>query len=130
MKTKDKHIWIDLTEEVCGSGDRGLIGITTSPNFAQNPFVFLWYTVDPIYGSSDEPMEEPANQRLVRYEDKNGLPILESRMALLGGGVDDGPPICYNTHAIGSVKFGLDGSLLLTVGEGFLCEILFILFNF
>ena len=34
------------------------------------------------------------------------------------GGVNDGIPVCYNTHAIGSVEFGLDGSLLITTGEG------------
>ena len=118
LATKEKHIWIDLTEEVCGSGDRGMLGITTNPNFQATPFVFLLYSVDPIYGEPDEPMEDAVNQRVVRYTDKDGMADAASRLAILGGGEADGIPICFNTHAIGSIKFGHDGSLLITGGEG------------
>lgn len=65
-------------------------------------------------------MEYPVNQRLVRYEmdpaTKTAIPA--TRIALIGGGLNDGIPICYNTHAIGTVKFAHDGSLFITAGEG------------
>jgi hypothetical protein len=92
--------------------------VTTNPDFAHNPFVFLLFTVDPIYGDPDEPMESAANQRLIRLQNVNSYADPNYRIDLIGGGENDGIPVCYNTHAIGSVKFGLDGSLFITAGEG------------
>jgi hypothetical protein len=31
---------------------------------------------------------------------------------------DLGPPVCFNSHAIADVKFALDGSIFVSVGEG------------
>jgi hypothetical protein len=95
-----------------------MLGLTTNPNFQLTPFVFLLYSVDPIYGEPDESMETPVNQRVVRYTDKDSMADSASRLPILGGGEDDGIPVCFNTHAIGSIKFGHDGSLLITAGEG------------
>ena len=95
-----------------------MLGITTNPNFQNTPFVFLLYSVDPIYGEPDESMETPVNQRVTRYTDKAAMADVASRLPILGGGDADGIPCCYNTHAIGSIKFGHDGSLLMTTGEG------------
>ena len=43
--------FIDLTEEVNGQGDRGLLGMALDPNFAVNRHVYLCYTVDPFAGA-------------------------------------------------------------------------------
>ena len=111
-------MWIDLQDEVGNAGDRGLLGIATSPDFAGNPYVFLLYTADPVFGAPDEGMETPAVQRLTRYVDKAGYADPASRFVLFGATNSTGVPICYNTHAVGSVKFGWDGSLFVTTGDG------------
>jgi glucose/arabinose dehydrogenase len=106
-----------LTDEVENAGDRGLIGVVAHPNFAQNPYVFLSFTVDPIYGQPDEPENFAAIQRLIRLTDMNGATSDSTRMTLFGATAADTVYICYNTHALGQVRFGLDGSLLLTTGK-------------
>ncbi len=65
-------------------------------------------------------MNMPVNQRLVRYEmdTTTKTAISASRIALIGGGTNDGIPVCYNTHAIGTVRFGHDGSVFISAGEG------------
>ena len=47
--------------------------------------MFLLYTVDPIYGQPDEPMEQPANQRLIRLQNQNGVADPQYRIDLIGG---------------------------------------------
>ena len=47
--------------------------------------MFLLFTVDPVYGQPDEPMEQPANQRLIRLQNKNGVADTIYRVNLIGG---------------------------------------------
>ena len=56
--------------------------------------------------------------RLVRVTEKDGVGDRANYFILLGHTPADSVPVCYNAHAIGSVKFGHDGSLLASVGEG------------
>ncbi len=118
LATKEVRLWIDLTDEVQNAGDRGLIGVVANPNFAQNPYVFLSLTVDPIYGQPDEPENYAAIQRLIRLTDNNGATSDSTRMTLFGATAADAVYICFNTHALGQVRFGLDGSLIIATGEG------------
>lgn len=55
--------------------------------------------------------------RLVRITEKDGFGDMSSYYILLGEDSADSVPICYNSHAVGSVKFGHDGSLIASVGE-------------
>lgn len=119
LATNTKNIFLDLSDEVGMSGDRGMMGIDTFPNFANQRKIVLAYTIDDDPTDGEEPdAESAANQRVIVVEDLNGVFKPGSRIDLLGENEIDGPPICFNTHAISSVKFGLDGSLLISVGEG------------
>lgn len=118
LETHSRSLWIDLSDEVGFAGDRGMMGIETHPQFSTNPFVFLLYTEDVVHGPPNDFMERAANQRLIRLEDSNGVVNPLSRIDLMGGSGNDGPPICFNTHAVGSVKFAHDGSLFVSTGEG------------
>src|SRR5512139_3269752 len=78
------------------------------------------FTVDPDPEDGVEPpAESAANQRVIRLQDLgNGVLNPGFRLDILGAGEDDGPPICYNTHALGALHFGLDASLIISTGEG------------
>jgi hypothetical protein len=56
--------------------------------------------------------------RLIRITENNGVGDKASYFILLGNSPADSIPVCYNTHAIGTIKFGHDGSLIASVGEG------------
>lgn len=120
MIPTEKKVFIDLNQEVGFSGDRGLMDLVAHPNHAEVGHILIQYTVDPDQNDGVEPHPEgAANQRIIRVADLGGGTLDPNfRADILGGGVNDGPPICYNTHALGSLKFGLDGSLIVTTGEG------------
>src|SRR5262245_32844530 len=114
--------FIDLQDEVGFAGDRGLLAIALDPSFNVNHYVYLAYTVDPTFGPPEESADEPAFARLVRYTGtsaSNGnIANPASRTILIGSTPDTGFPVCNSTHTIGSLRWGLDGSLFLSVGDG------------
>ncbi|BAZ08038.1 PA14 domain-containing protein [Calothrix sp. NIES-3974] len=42
-----QEVFIDISNEVNNTRDRGLLAIAVHPNFAENPYVYLLYTYDP-----------------------------------------------------------------------------------
>lgn len=105
--------------EVLDHHDRGLLGLAVDPNFESNRFVYFLYTVDADSNGSDA--DEEAFGRLVRYEidaaDSNAVDP-STRTILMGVDWPSGPLSASPSHTIGSLIFGEDGSLLVTVGEG------------
>eukprot|EP01114_Cavostelium_apophysatum_P015826 TRINITY_DN4399_c0_g1_i3.p1 TRINITY_DN4399_c0_g1~~TRINITY_DN4399_c0_g1_i3.p1 ORF type:complete len:1600 (-),score=362.71 TRINITY_DN4399_c0_g1_i3:1191-5990(-) len=120
LNTGEKKIFLDLSPEVGLSGDRGLMDLVTHPNYANVHQILVMYTVDDTPNDGIEPdAEAPANQRLVRLQDLGGgVHNPDFRLVLFGATPETGVPLCFNTHALGSMKFGLDGSLFVTTGEG------------
>lgn len=113
---------IDLSEEVNGRLDRGLLGIALDPDFLVNRYIYLLYTVDSVFGEPDNSPFDGSFSRLTRYtctEASNGnVADLTSRFVLIGTTAAEGIPICEPSHSIGSLRFGTDGSLLLSAGDG------------
>ena len=99
--------------------DRGFLGIAIDPNYAVNRYVYFMYTVDPDSNSVDD--NDEAYGRIVRYTvsatDSN-VADPNSRVVLLGRTWREGPLIASPSHTIGSLRFGRDGSLLVSVGDG------------
>ena len=141
--TKDGKVWlsedgqrpaqplIDITEEVANFGDHGLISFNLHPNFEQNGYVYLLYTVDRhhllYYGTSEyrdwkDEHYYPSIGRLVRYQleaSTNFTTVVPaSRTVLIGETIDTGIPLLHNSHGLGSIVWGKDQSLLLSVGDG------------
>jgi glucose/arabinose dehydrogenase len=83
--------------------DRGLVGLTFDANFAQNNYLYLWYTRTDGSGTRNRlsrftvsgNASDPATERV----------IIES-------------PMTTNIHTGGAMGFGADGYLYLGVGEG------------
>lgn len=113
---------ISIDDEVNNAGDRGLLSIALDPNFLSNGYIYLLYTVDPVYGSPEESGDEPSFGRLTRYTLTAASNRYEadpaSRTILIGTTSEEGFPSCYNTHTIGAVRFGHDGSLFISSGDG------------
>jgi glucose/arabinose dehydrogenase len=110
---------INLETEVLDNVDRGFLGIAIDPNYAVNRFVYFLYTVDPDTNGVDS--NDDAFGRLVRYTvsptDSNVV-IPSSRTILMGRNWREGPLIASPSHTIGSLRFGRDGSLLVSTGDG------------
>ena len=107
------------TNEVLDVGDKGLLGIAVDPNYSVNRFVYFLYTVDPDSNGIDD--NDDAFGRLARYQTQlgNGNVVdASTRTILLGRVWNEGPTIGSITHTIGSLRFGTDGSLLISAGEG------------
>ncbi len=115
-------LFIDLSDEVNGQWDRGMLGLALDPDFLNNRHVYLLYTVDPVFGPPDESPFDGTFSRLTRYTGTVGsngsVADLGSRQVLIGATHAEGIPVCEPSHTIGSVQFGLDGTLLVSAGDG------------
>ncbi|MDO8583545.1 MAG: PQQ-dependent sugar dehydrogenase [bacterium] len=92
---------IDIIEDVTPTGEGGLLGITTHPDFSKNHFVYLYYTY-----SSDN--SETLN-RVVRFKFENKQ--LSEKTTI----VDAIPGALF--HNGGRIKFGPDKFLYITTGD-------------
>ncbi|NBP25220.1 MAG: hypothetical protein EBU81_11850, partial [Proteobacteria bacterium] len=120
----------DISDEVQGGGDGGLLGLALHPRFPIQPDVFLLYAVDrhhllyagtPAYNRSTNLYYKATIGRITRYSlDKaNNLStaLPASRKVLIGSSATNGIPILHSSHMIGSIMFGSDGSLLASTGD-------------
>lgn len=122
---------LDIREEVGNWRDHGLLGFALHPNFERNGYIYLLYTVDRHYlmhvnKASYNPAENDYFSatigRLARYTldpEQNHERILPgSRKVLIGKTAADGIPLIHQSHGVGSLVFGTDGSLLVSAGDG------------
>lgn len=122
---------IDISEEVGNWRDFGLLGLALDPNFATNGHIYLLYVVDyhhlRYFGTSDyspttsQDLHDTIG-RLVRYTARasTGFRSVDpsSRRVLLGESMSTGCPILHQSHGVGSLVFGDDGTLLVSCGDG------------
>lgn len=128
---------IDLSEEIIPSSQMGLLGVVLDPDFLNNGFIYLYYSVDVYYeqyhdtpgydisqldgGSAYWPL--PSIGRLTRYKVinlANNFPSIDlsSRTILLGETLQTGVPSTAYAHIGGAMAFGQDGTLILATGDG------------
>ena len=110
--------FINLEDEILDQGDRGLLGLAVDPNFADNGYVYLLYGVDPNGDGNDE--EQETFGRLTRYTASAADPNradLSSRKVLIGETWGTGIPSCHTSHGPGTLRFGSDGTLLISAGD-------------
>jgi glucose/arabinose dehydrogenase len=122
---------IDISEEVGGWRDHGLLGFAFHPNFRQNGFIYLAYTVDhhhltkfgtPQYRPNTNEYSMATIHRITRYTARasDGFRTVDpaSRKILLGESITNGFPSLYQSHGICSLVFGTDGTLFAAAGDG------------
>jgi glucose/arabinose dehydrogenase len=119
--TPQPQPFLDLSDEVGSSGFRGLLGIALDPQFEANWRVYLAYTVDQVFGPPEESDQTPTFNRVARYTGtaaSNGnVADPSTRTILIGATPSEGIPACW-AHTIDCVRFGRDGSLLVSCGDG------------
>lgn len=121
---------IDIREEVSNWKDHGLMGFALDPDFTINGYFYLFYALDlhyyEHYGRATYNADTTINfqatiGRLTRFtadpagDFTRALP--NSRKVLLGEKLENGVPLLYEFHGLGSVLAAEDGSLLLSCGD-------------
>lgn len=122
---------IDISEQMAKWLDIGMTGFALDPNFLDNGYFYLLYPVDwhhyQYYGTADyNPQKTETNTatfgRIARFTAdaaSNFTTVVEdSEHILLGHSPEDGFPILFDSHGLGSLAFGTDGSLLASCGDG------------
>jgi glucose/arabinose dehydrogenase len=119
---------VDLSTQVHEVGDRGLLGLAVDPQFPTRPYLYLLYMVDaqpggtaPFYNDTC-PLSPsgakdgcPAAGRLSRITVGSNNQIVGSELVLVGGTY-----WCHQQqgHAVDHVRFGPDGALYVSSGDG------------
>ncbi len=121
---------IDIHDEVANWGDYGMLGFALHPNFQQNGHIYLFYVVDryhllnavtPSYDPQANTDFAATIGRITRYTARasDGFRSVApaSRTVLLGESITTGIPIVHQSHGVGHLVFGNDGTLLASCGE-------------
>ncbi len=109
--------------------DRGLIGIALDPNFAQNGHMYLSYTYENTPGAN---YSGPKTGQIIRVTVVGDTASDSTKVVLVGKVTGDGTkPSCENfatssdciasdaqTHSMGALRFGPDGKLYASLGDG------------
>jgi PKD repeat protein/glucose/arabinose dehydrogenase len=122
---------LDISEEVGGWRDYGLLGVALHENFLNNGYVYLLYVVDrhhllyfgtEDYFPGDDWYFAATIGRITRYRLESSTNFMttdySSRKVLLGATAEDGIPILHQSHGTGALVFGTDGTLLASTGDG------------
>lgn len=120
--------FIDISDHVNISGDRGFLGVAVDPNIAQTGYVYLLYVYEHLGNPNDS---NPRTARLTRVTADPSNPDVAlpgSETTILG---TLGTPPCSqyppgsdciaddsNTHTIGTVQIAPDGKLYVGSGDG------------
>lgn len=111
-------MWKD-TLEVLDRQDAGFTGIAVDPNYAVNRYVYFSYEVNP---DSDGVNNKTVSfGRLVRYQTNIANPNVvdkNTRTVLIGATWSSGVPNGGSIHTIDGLRWGADGSLLVSAGDG------------
>lgn len=87
-----------------GYTEHGLLGLAIDPDFANNHYVYAFYTV-PGAG------EQPVGQRIVRFTERDNT---GTEMTVIVDDLPAGPGCCHNG---GRIIFGPDGKLYASIGD-------------
>lgn len=104
---------LNLGSRVCTNGERGLVGLAVHPQFAQNHYVYLYYTYNKFANSCPESAVDGPVNRLSRFVLSDSNVIDPGSETVLF----ETPPMYRDHHTAGDVKFGKDGHVYVTVGD-------------
>jgi glucose/arabinose dehydrogenase len=125
-----KNLLIDIREEVATYGDFGLLSAALDPDFEHNGYIYLYYVVDRhhllyhgnVAYSSNSNEQGATIGRVTRFtlDPANNFAsvVPNSRFVLIGETKSTGFPLTGIYHSGGDLKFAIDGSLLVSCGDG------------
>ena len=91
-----------ISLSVNASGERGLLGVAFDPDFANNNFIYLYYTTS----------ASPIHNRVSRFTANGDVALSGSELAILY--LEN---LSATNHNGGALHFGPDGKLYVAVGE-------------
>ncbi len=121
---------IDISPEVGDWRDHGCLGFALDPNFLTNGYIYLLYAVDRhhlmnfgtgSYNANTNEYFSATIMRLTRYTAVGptfNTVNTGSRLVLLGESPSTGVPLLHESHSTGTIMFGTDGTLLVSLGDG------------
>lgn len=128
--TRNATPLLDINDEVGGWRDYGLMSVALDPHFAKNGHFYLLYVVDrhhldhfgtAQYSAATNTYYAATIGRITRYTataaSNRSVADPASRLVLLGESAATGIPIVHQSHGLGSMMFGEDGTLLVTTGD-------------
>lgn len=92
-----------LTVSVNSSGERGLLGVAFHPDFANNNFVYVYYTTP----------TSPIHNRVTRFTANGDVAVAGSEQPI----VELDNLSSATNHNGGAIHFGADGKLYIAVGD-------------
>jgi glucose/arabinose dehydrogenase len=98
-----------VTIQASTNSERGVLGVALDPNFASNNFVYVYYTTN---SNSLNAPASPKN-RVSRFTANGDVVVPGSELILL-----DLIPSDAGNHNGGCIKFGVDGTLYISAGDG------------
>jgi glucose/arabinose dehydrogenase/PKD repeat protein len=104
---------LNLGSKACSNSERGLLGIAVDPAFSSSRYVYLFYTFNK-YGSCENTSANRAVNRVSRFtlSDANVIDSSSERVLV------DNIPSWGGNHNAGDLRFGKDGYLYVSVGDG------------
>jgi glucose/arabinose dehydrogenase/PKD repeat protein len=118
-------VFADLSRNVHNQHDRGLLGLALHPQFPTQPWVYVLYTYDAPRGVTAPYWNDNCASvggvnggqcvvtgRLSRLQ-ASGNAMVGSEQALITDWCEQ-----FSSHSIGDLKFGADGALYVTAGDG------------
>jgi glucose/arabinose dehydrogenase/PKD repeat protein len=112
---------LDLSSRLCSNIERGLLGVAVDPGFADQPYVYVYYTYNKNNACgtyAGDPATQPVNRVSRFLMGPNDVIDPASEKVLI-----DNIPTPSGAHNGGDLQFGKDGYLYVAVGDGY-CEYL------
>jgi glucose/arabinose dehydrogenase len=115
-------VFADLSTNVHDQGDRGLLGLALAPNFPVDPWVYVLYTYDAPPGQTAPVWRDACANA------NSGQCVVTGRLSRLraaGNRMTGSEQVLvrdwcqqYSSHSIGDLRFGPDGALYVSSGDG------------
>jgi glucose/arabinose dehydrogenase len=103
---------LDISSRVCSDGERGMMAVAVDPQFESNHFIYVYYTWVKdgcVYDSADTPVNRVS--RFVLRDDDTVNAAQETVLI-------DNIPAPQSYHIGADLKFGKDGLLYVSTGDG------------
>jgi glucose/arabinose dehydrogenase len=102
---------LQAAETICFDFERGLLGVAVDPDFANNHYIYLYYTFKKFNTCNANSADSPVN-RVSRFTLSDGNVATDETVLV------DNIPSPNGNHNAGDLHFGADGKLYISAGDG------------